>query len=184
MGGFTASRAAAHIIAAASVFVWCVSASIGGEIMGRVTDDLGGPIGLARVSLWVRTAPTIDRREALTDATGAFQVLDLPARRYHVSITSANHSSEVRNVTVEEDTPARLDVRLTRVAWVSGRITLASGERPYSTSRIRERSPSSPTSGLAPPAARTASSRSRTSRRAGTACPLRREDMRPRVSMR
>ncbi len=129
MGKSSAWRAAAHTVAAAAVLLWCLCPAFSGDVMITVTDDLGRPIGGARVMLWgERGAPRLRPGDAKTDAEGKLTLSDLAPGAYNLDVFAQGHASDHRDITVQADAPLRLDVSLPRGCRVSGRVTLAAGE--------------------------------------------------------
>ncbi|MFQ5808866.1 MAG: carboxypeptidase regulatory-like domain-containing protein, partial [Armatimonadota bacterium] len=101
-----------------------LSGSFGEEVAGTVTDDLGRPIEGAEIRLSHRGW---DARTT-SDADGVYRIPDAPPGQYELRISAERHTSLTPDVTVWPGQALRRDVRLDRVCYVTGRITLRSGE--------------------------------------------------------
>jgi carboxypeptidase family protein len=88
-------------------FSWAQAAA--GTLRGQVTDPSGAVIGNAKV---MANAAGTGRRVANTDAAGNFEIADLPAGRYSVTVAARGFTTLVRDVQVTAGQTEQFNVSL------------------------------------------------------------------------
>ncbi|WP_321476007.1 TonB-dependent receptor [uncultured Paludibaculum sp.] len=79
-------------------------------LAGRVTDPSGAPVAAARVV--VRNALTNFERQAESDADGAFQITNIPARNYEVNVSAPGFRAHESTISLSARLTLEFDVRL------------------------------------------------------------------------
>src|SRR5579872_79597 len=98
-----------------ALFLGCCAgalAQIGnsGSIQGTVTDPSGLPIAGAKVTIVNRVSGY--QKEAVTDDTGAFHVLNVPFNSYHIDIAASGFQPAQQDVPVRSTVPVNLKISL------------------------------------------------------------------------
>lgn len=91
----------------ASVFVYAQNTA---SLAGRVTDPSGAPVLDAHVT--VRNGLTNFERASVTDGDGTFQITNIPARNYEVTVTAAGFRPHDSTVALTARLTADLQVKL------------------------------------------------------------------------
>lgn len=84
--------------------------TIGGSIMGKVSEKHGGPLAGARVS--VSNIQTGATSSVATDANGQFTVENLPAGSYKISISANGCTPQEDKVTVKPGHKSKISATL------------------------------------------------------------------------
>jgi hypothetical protein len=95
-------------LASAPALVAAAAAS--GSLTGKVVDPQGRPVARARVRVENRVSGFL--QTALTDASGAYAIYNVPFSDYHLEVAAPGLQEEHRNISVRSALPLRLDLSL------------------------------------------------------------------------
>ena len=87
-----------------------VGQTVNGSIIGTVRDQAGAVIPNASVS--TKSQETGAERSSVTDGTGVFNILSLPAGSYEVTVSAPGFQTVRRNVTLTVGASLRVDLSL------------------------------------------------------------------------
>ena len=87
-----------------------VGQTVNGSIIGTVRDQAGAVIPNASVS--TKSQETGAERSSVTDGTGVFNILSLPAGSYEVTVSAPGFQTVRRNITLTVGASLRVDLSL------------------------------------------------------------------------